>query len=1362
MDTSRLKTVPPQGGEKILGYLNFSSGADDPVFLTNFNQLFAALDQNSDSESRQTPTAELAYQWLKNTLVELVENNSTFRDAHQASEVLQITFEELLPAYLVRHRNLLFHQDRQFLFNSFFCAQAMQAVLQAGPPWDQVDRIVDSALAKLNNYLGHRPVATLETQKVEPYENEWIAPVPIYLRSVGSAYGPYRKLIETAIEMLRQADPAHLRDAHFNLDRMDVLAIDPRAFDFDHPINKRPNFHFGQWDEHTIKDEQYRRFIVHQVTLDSLLSRVQRGGGDGESLAQDELLVEAGAVLACTMLMASGVSGSGPGAFASSVTLGSLIPIIVAYRDQFYFDCLDQLPPVHRNRLKKESRLRGQPFGAARQDLNSMLGKRRALQLVNCRMAAIFARMGYSEAADKQSRVIPVASARILCQIDCLLSSANQAVKKKQLSDACQIIPKVFSLLNDGVECGAIVDPWNILGFDANYSLFPAYENTVADHRVFDLVDLVERILGMCSRIWSEAAAAGDRENCETIRREFAEIVAWWRKFAPHEVMVVDAVDPQEIFSAAEFVAQVLTLWNRNGGSTADVEFWKQHAAMFDSPKAYQLVIDALLDRGDYQTSSALLVNWLNQSATVRLQHGDSSFHNLIWQWITEQKGLLKSADFGQRNEVWNRIRRFFDFIEANAGQYGDVPTFQLADQVGRLLSAAPDREPIADAEQPEFDDPDYDESKFEQAEFDNDPLGQAWEDVSFTDSANDGMEGPLFEYGQYGDEELAAEVDRLFDRLEFLGTLANFWRIAATFPLPIDRFGANDAAAINQLKNRRQIFAGWIERANFNRGQLTELLHSVMNYKIPNNGADPQSLSEYDRCRQLQETVLEKIVETCVESEHAVCVLAAVIAAIDSLTEHDSELTLVEGVNGNAPLVSLMAAVILMDLDLVRESFLSATEYLHSRHCVYVPLSRGGNPVDLVAARVLQEIVRELAESLPILGLFIETYELVQTALSMERNARLGGGAVTQFDELFEVAYTSMVRCLAQSTRLLQRRLASSEEIEEAEAAREAESILFESVRTLTDSMSILWLSHSQSLRLSALEKFEDRKSWKLLIKFIQDYGAGLFTQQLLQLSNARAILHQDVGRWLDKYRDSCDAGELTLFDDLDKEISRASAVNYVTLILEAICENFNEYLDYNMSTTQSDHGEMLYTFLDFIRLRNRYDRVCWYLKPIVWGHEILVRDGQNGVARMWRRSLTQQIGPEADRYLKQLQTLRQRYSMPMESIARRLEGRFVQEMQIDRLRSLVGPAMEHPESRKSQRAFEKLFQETQAFIRATDGVGVDLPAWLAALEDEVLQHDLPLRMRTRNHRPSLIQAVDVPMAQLREQIEMLPMPDD
>ena len=44
-----------------------------------------------------------------------------------------------------------------------------------------------------------------------------------------------------------------------------------------------------------------------------------------------------------------------------------------------------------------------------------------------------------------------------------------------------------------------------------------------------------------------------------------------------------------------------------------------------------------------------------------------------------------------------------------------------------------------------------------------------------------------------------------------------------------------------------------------------------------------------------------------------------------------------------------------------------------------------------------------------------------------------------------------------------------------------------------------------------------------------------------------------------------------------------RAEAVKHLTIMFEAIAENYAEYRDYNSTTTQSDRGELLYMLLDF-----------------------------------------------------------------------------------------------------------------------------------------------------------------------------------
>ena len=246
------------------------------------------------------------------------------------------------------------------LFQPFFLAVVFEAVLGQRGPWQETDRIVRDSLKQLNDYVGHRPVAVLETrQRGEPYDHERVRPVPLYFQGAGVGHGPYREIISKTLEVLQATDPAILADACFDPNLLDELGLDPRGYDFDHPADKRSNYCFGEWDPHHIDGRgNYRRFVVRQLVLDGLWGRVQDHAGP----TRDEYLFEAAAVLACAILMAAGVSGAGPTTYDSSVNLGTLVPRIATYRDAFYTTLLDRMGTAHGNRLRAEIQLTRQPF----------------------------------------------------------------------------------------------------------------------------------------------------------------------------------------------------------------------------------------------------------------------------------------------------------------------------------------------------------------------------------------------------------------------------------------------------------------------------------------------------------------------------------------------------------------------------------------------------------------------------------------------------------------------------------------------------------------------------------------------------------------------------------------------------------------------------------------------------------------------------------------------------------------------------------------------------------------------------------------------------------------------------------------
>jgi hypothetical protein len=291
--------------------------------------------------------------------------------------------------------------------------------------------------------------------------------------------------------------------------------------------------------------------------------------------------------------------------------------------------------------------------------------------------------------------------------------------------------------------------------------------------------------------------------------------------------------------------------------------------------------------------------------------------------------------------------------------------------------------------------------------------------------------------------------------------------------------------------------------------------------------------------------------------------------------------------------------------------------------------------------------------------------------------------------------------------------------------------------LKQLTQSLLSSWLAHSKTLRLSVLEKAKGRNEWGRLAGFIEKYGEDIFTQRFLNLANLRAILYEGVEGWLEQLELEPDpevAGKL--LEDLRSDvITHREAAEHLSVTLEAITENYGEYRDYNSMTTQSDRGELLYMLLDFLRLRTDYDRICWQLKPVVWAHEILVRGRHTKAAGMWRKELADQTCQEANKFLQRLAKLQTRYAMRMPTVADRLGERFTRPMVIDRIRALAEPAMREARQSKDSPSFRLLRKEIARLTRQPTGVGLDVPAWLVALEDEVgtLSHRSPEKGHAR-----------------------------
>lgn len=1246
--------VPLQG---ILGYLNFAGGKPDARFQKQLSDAYRWLAKKGAPELHA-----LLPELLRSKLAELrAGGTSAFRDTRQAEAVLALVFAELLPTYRAHHSDLLFHQPARELFQPFFLARACEAVLLQGAPWEDEARIVAGALAVLNDYVGHRPMALLETRpKGEPYDHERVRPVPIYIREAGVAWGRYSALVSKALEILATTDAGLLTEAYFDADLLDELAFDPRAYDHQHPVNRRPNYVFGEWDPHHLDNQgRYRRYVARQVALDALLERVENAG----QLDPAEALFEAAAVFAGTILMATGSSGNSPSTHDSTTTLASLMPRIAGYRDAFYASLLDKVGGPHGARLRAEATTTRQPFGGARQHLNQYLARHRAAQLQQRHLSLLFADMGYPEASLQEAAKIPAASTRMLSEIAGRLTTGQLLADKGQLPQAVQILPEAEGLMKRGIACGALADPWNILGFQGLFPLFTAREDSIRDARIDELVQVVEQIFNLYSRLVSEAAAAGEKGIREALLANLRKLAGWWDRFASVEVSDIRRVHGGETVASAEHVGAALARWHERGETTADLAFWREHLEGFQSPKAFALVVDALLRKSDYRAALALLMNWLGQAEVVELEQGEFSFHTLALRWML---GILETPESGDGHErPWSLVKRFFDYLEANADVYWEVPTLEFASGTAPQDASAKEEEGLYDA---------------------------AYAGVTYHDSADDNQEGSVADEGGLQLEfALEGEAERLVPRLKFLATVARLWQIAARH------------AAAGQ--DRQADLNAWLTGARARQEPLLVLLDAIHQHALPAPLGSYDSLVEYDRRRSIKEHLLDAAISTCLDTTMAVGTLEGALGQTGLRGSAASGARPEWELDG----IRLEQALLRGDAAATRAVLPAFVERFQKEPLLLPALSEGTQPRQILRIRMAQTVLRALVANLPRIGLLRETQDLLKMARAMEQARPLGGRGVTEFNHLFEDGFQAVIETVIDSAASWP-------------PAPRQDQELVDLLEKLTRPFLQLWIEHSQTLQLSGLEAVAGDADWEALRKFVKVYGRDLFHAKFMTFANLRGILHRGVGNYLEYLSSNPDPLQpIKLLDDLDGAVKRADAERWLTIILHALVENYEEYKDYNTTTPQSDYGENLHLLLDFLRLKAGYQRHAWRLRPLVLVHQTLARLNRADLAVSWQEAFAVLTRDLAEQYLARLGELEKEHGMRLGTVADLVQERFIKPLALDRLCALIEPAVLEAGEPEAQKAFPRLQRDLQPFTTCPAGVGLDVPHWLRRLGQEV-----------------------------------------
>ena len=173
--------------------------------------------------------------------------------------------------------------------------------------------------------------------------------------------------------------------------------------------------------------------------------------------------------------------------------------------------------------------------------------------------------------------------------------------------------------------------------------------------------------------------------------------------------------------------------------------------------------------------------------------------------------------------------------------------------------------------------------------------------------------------------------------------------------------------------------------------------------------------------------------------------------------------------------------------------------------------------------------------------------------------------------------------------------------------------------------------------------------------------------------------------------------------------------------MILQAVVENYEEYKDFNATTTASDYGDSLYILARLPAPEDELRASRLALPPGGAGPR------RAGAARPDRGGgrLGGGVRPTAQepaaQHLEELARLEREHRVRLATVGDRLREGFVKPLALDRLCALIEPAVHEARQSGERPAFERLRRELHPFTATPTGAGLDVPQWLRRLEGEV-----------------------------------------
>ena len=164
----------------------------------------------------------------------------------------------------------------------------------------------------------------------------------------------------------------------------------------------------------------------------------------------------------------------------------------------------------------------------------------------------------------------------------------------------------------------------------------------------------------------------------------------------------------------------------------------------------------------------------------------------------------------------------------------------------------------------------------------------------------------------------------------------------------------------------------------------------------IPEPLGSYESLVEYDRRHLVKEQLLQTALAAALDTWNACLALAGAVGGAEGSNSDGAE----TGLPWQAEAIALEQALLRGERDKAAERLAAFMERFQGEKLLYVGLADGGDPRQILRARLAQSLLRRLALALPRLGMIREVFHLLKMVQVLEQ-INAGRKGITEFNEL-------------------------------------------------------------------------------------------------------------------------------------------------------------------------------------------------------------------------------------------------------------------------------------------------------------------------------------------------------------------------